>query len=47
MTLFYQVVDRYKDRIHYWELGMKETKRISWVGTWEEQLELVKVGAKL
>lgn len=42
----YQVVDRYKDRIHYWELWNEGDNEDFWVGTWEEQLELVKVGAQ-
>ena len=39
------VVDRYKDDIKYWELWNEGDNRDFWLGTWQEQLELVKVGA--
>ena len=42
----YEAVDRYKGRIHYWELWNEGDNEDFWVGTWEEQLELVKVGAQ-
>ncbi len=42
----YQVVDRYRGRIHTWELWNEGDNEEFWVGTWEEQLELVKVGAQ-
>jgi hypothetical protein len=42
----YEAVDRYKGRIHVWELWNEGDNEDFWVGTWEEQLELVKVGAQ-
>lgn len=42
----YEAVDRYKDYIHTWELWNEGDNEEFWVGTWEEQLELVKVGAQ-
>jgi len=41
----YMVVDRYKDNIKYWELWNEGDNADFWLGTWQEQLELVKVGA--
>ncbi len=41
----YMVVDRYKDDIKYWELWNEGDNRDFWLGTWQEQLELVKAGA--
>lgn len=41
----YMVVDRYKDSIKYWELWNEGDNADFWLGTWQQQLELVKVGA--
>lgn len=42
----YRVVERYKGRINHWELWNEGDNYDFWSGTWQEQLELVKVGAK-
>ncbi len=42
----YEVVNRYGDRINYWELWNEGDNYEFWVGSWEQQLELVKVGAQ-
>lgn len=42
----YTVVDRYKDSISHWELWNEGDNWEFWVGSWEEQLELVRVGAQ-
>lgn len=42
----YTVVERYKGKINNWELWNEGDNRDFWLGTWSEQLELVKIGAK-
>lgn len=42
----YALVDRYKGRINNWELWNEGDNRDFWSGTWDEQLELVKLGAQ-
>lgn len=42
----YTVVTRYKEEITYWELWNEGDNTDFWTGTWQEQLELVKVGAQ-
>lgn len=42
----YTVVDRYKDRIKQWELWNEGDNSDFWTGTWDQQRELVKVGAQ-
>lgn len=42
----YRVVNCYKGRISHWELWNEGDNRDFWTGTWEQQLELVKTGAR-
>ena len=42
----FELVSRYKGRIPTWELWNEGDNEEFWVGTWEEQLELIKVGAQ-
>ncbi len=42
----YRVVERYKGRISHWEIWNEGDNYDFWTGSWQEQLELVKVGAR-
>lgn len=42
----FETVTRYKDNIDTWELWNEGDNEEFWVGTWEEQLKLIKVGAQ-